>query len=108
MCTSEVVGNEVSEMGSRSPDDRCGDGGEQLTLRVDDRGRITIPKRVRERIGIEDEEQVSARVSGSVLRIDPRPSARLETATAGRDDWTNTTPTDAGESLFGPLETDEE
>jgi hypothetical protein len=25
----------------------------------------------------------------------------LSTATADRDDWTNTTPMDAGESLFG-------
>ncbi|MFC7193395.1 hypothetical protein ACFQL4_00015 [Halosimplex aquaticum] len=32
---------------------------------------------------------------------------RLETATAGRSDWSNSTPTDAGEALFGPIETDE-
>lgn len=27
----------------------------------------------------------------------------LQTATAGREDWTGTTPDDAGEALFGDL-----
>lgn len=80
---------------------------EQVTLRVDDRGRITIPKSVRDRLGIEPNDEIPAQLRGSVLEIDPAPSARLETATAGRSDWSNSTPTDAGEALFGPVETDE-
>jgi antitoxin component of MazEF toxin-antitoxin module len=73
-----------------------------LTLRVDDRGRITIPKEVRERLGIEPDDDIPARLSGSVLTVDPKPSTKLQPATANRDDWEGTTPTDAGESLFGP------
>lgn len=90
---------------------RTGEGdedGERVTLRVDDRGRITIPKAVRERLGIEPNEEVPAELRGSVLEIDPSPSGRLETATAGRDDWGDSTPTDAGEALFAPIETGDE
>lgn len=39
----------------------------------------------------------------SPLRTDGenKPSDQLETATAGRDDWSESTPADAGETLFG-------
>lgn len=74
---------------------------EELRLRVDDRGRVTIPKDVRDRLGIEPGSEVPARLSGSVLTVDPRPSARIEKASVDRDDWTDSTPTDAGEALFG-------
>ncbi|SDX73207.1 hypothetical protein [Halopenitus persicus] len=36
-----------------------------------------------------------------VTRVRP-----LDTATAGREEWSNTTPTDAGDSLFGPMRTE--
>ena len=68
-------------MGTRSQD--SDEEGEDVTLRVDDRGRITIPKSVRERLGIEPNDRVLAQLRGSVLEIDAEPSARLETATAG-------------------------
>lgn len=80
---------------------------EEITLTVDDRGRVTLPKDVRERLGIEPNDRVPATLVGSVLEVNPKPSSELETATAGRDDWTNTTPTDAGEALFGPMENDD-
>lgn len=80
------------------------DGGERIVLRVDDRGRVTIPKAVRERLGIGPDDAVPAYLEGSVLTVDPRPSRKLETATAGRRDWSGSTPTDAGESLFGPID----
>ena len=89
-------------MGTEASDDET----EQLTLTVDDRGRVTIPKSVRERLGITAGEEVPAYLSGSVLTVDPQPSGKLQPATAGREEWANTTPTDAGEALFGP--TDEE
>lgn len=78
--------------------------GEEFTLKVDDRGRVTLPKRIRERLGIESNDEVPATLLGSVLEVNPRPSAKLETATAGRKDWENTTPTDAGEALFESME----
>ena len=78
-----------------------GDRGEELTLTVDDRGRVTLPKEIRERLGIESNDEVPATLVGSVLEVDPKPSSKLEPATAGREDWADSTPTDAGESLFG-------
>ena len=80
------------------------DNGEELTLRVDDRGRVTLPKEVRERLGIESNDEIPATLVGSVLEVNPKPSSKLKTATAGRDEWENTTPTDAGEALFGPMD----
>ncbi|MFC6719605.1 AbrB/MazE/SpoVT family DNA-binding domain-containing protein [Natrialbaceae archaeon GCM10025810] len=80
------------------------DNGEELTLRVDDRGRVTLPKEVRERLGIESNDEIPATLVGSVLEVNPKPSSKLETATADRESWENTTPTDAGEALFGPMD----
>lgn len=90
-------------MGTKSNDDDT----ERLTLRVDDRGRVTIPKAVRERLGITAGSEIPAYLSGSVLTVDPQPSGKLQPATSGREEWENTTPTDAGEALFGPTESDE-
>lgn len=87
--------------------DRPGSDGEEITLKVDDRGRVTLPKEIREQLGIEPNDRIPATLVGSVLEVNPKPSSKLETATAGREDWTNTTPTDAGEALFGPMERDE-
>jgi AbrB family looped-hinge helix DNA binding protein len=78
--------------------------GKELTLTVDDRGRVTLPKEVRDRLGIQSNDEITATLVGSVLEVTPKPSSKLETATAGRETWENTTPTDAGETLFGPME----
>lgn len=103
-----VVGKEIDKMGKNlvagDPDDA---ERERLVLHVDDRGRLTIPKAVRDRLGIESDTEITAYLTGSMLTVDPRPSSKLQPATAGRDDWTNTTPTDAGESLFGPTDTED-
>lgn len=102
------MGNSEFEMGEKTvrgdPDDA---GRERLVLHVDDRGRITIPEPVRESLGIEPDSEITAVRSGTVLTIETSPSSNLRTATAGREDWTNTTPTDAGESLFGPMDDDD-
>lgn len=81
--------------------------GEEITLQVDDRGRVTLPKEIRDRLGIDPNDRIQATLVGSVLEVDPTPSSKLVTATAGRDDWEDSTPTDAGEALFGPEEPDE-
>jgi len=78
--------------------------GEEITLKVDDRGRVTLPKEIREQLGIKSNDKIPARLVGSVLEVNPKPSSKLQTATAGHDSWENTTPTDAGESLFGPMD----
>jgi len=77
---------------------------EEFTLTVDDRGRVTLPKAVRDRLGIASNDEIPATLAGSVLQVNPKPSSKLETATAGRDSWENSTPTDAGEALFGPTD----
>lgn len=86
--------------------DTSGDDGgeEELKLRVDGRGRVTIPKAVRERLGIEPDSEVPARLTGSVLTVDPRPSSRIQKASVDRDDWEGSTPMDAGQSLFGDFD----
>ena len=78
--------------------------GEELTLTVDDRGRVTLPKAVRDRLGIESNDEIPATLVGSVLEVNPKPSSKLEMATADRETWENTIPTDAGETLFGPMD----
>lgn len=77
--------------------------GKEITLKVDDRGRVTLPKEIREQLGIESNDEIPATLVGSVLKVNPKPSSKLETATAGRETWENTTPADAGEALFGPM-----
>lgn len=100
---TQVVGIEVLEMGDTTISDEFDETDhERLALHVDDRGRVTIPQSVRHRLGIKPDTDIPAYRTGSILTVAPQPSSNLQTATAGRDDWTNTTPTDAGESLFGP------
>ncbi len=77
---------------------------ERFTLRVDDKGRVTLPKVVRDRLGIESNDKIPAALIGTILEFKPKPSTKLETATTGRDSWENTTPTDTAETLFGPME----
>jgi AbrB family looped-hinge helix DNA binding protein len=78
--------------------------GKEITLKVDDRGRVTLPKEIREQLGIESNDEIPATLVGSVLEVNPKPSSKLETATAGRESWERSTPTDAGEGLFGELD----
>jgi len=95
------MGNKVVKMGEISyREKREENRGEEITLNVDDRGRVTLPKEVREQLGIEPNDRIPATLVGSVLEVNPQPSSKLVTASANRDDWEDTTPTDAGESLW--------
>lgn len=67
---------------------------------------VTLPKEVRDRLGIESNDEIPATLVGSVLEVNPKPSSKLEPATADRDGWAASTPTDAGETLFGPMDGD--
>lgn len=78
--------------------------GQEITLQVDDRGRVTLPKEIREQLGIESNDEIPATLVGSVLEVNPKPSSKLEPATAGRDSWERSTPTDAGNGLFGAMD----
>lgn len=80
----------------------------EITLTVDDRGRVTLPKPVRDQLGISPNDEIRATLVGSVLEVDPKPSSNLHRATAGRDGWAETTPTDAGTALFGSFGEDDE
>jgi len=68
-------------------------------IEIDDRGRITIPKPVRERLGIVpgDEFELELEDSRIVLKTEHE---GLETATARREGWDDHS-LDAGEALFG-------
>ena len=48
-----------------------GGGREERSLHVDERGRVTIPKEVREQLGIEPNDTVPATLTGSVLEVNP-------------------------------------
>jgi AbrB family looped-hinge helix DNA binding protein len=93
-----VVGVGDSNVGECSSEPNHG---EEFTLKVDERGRVTLPKEVRERLGVESDDEIPAIIVGSVLALNLKTNSKLETATAGRDEWENTTPTGAGETLFG-------
>jgi AbrB family looped-hinge helix DNA binding protein len=99
------MGNEVVKMGEIPY--RCEreeNSGEEITFNVDDRGRVTLPKEVQKQLGIKPNDRVPATLVGSVLEVNPQPSSNLVTASANCDDWEDTTPTDAGKSLFGPVD----
>jgi len=75
-----------------------------LILTVDERGRVILPKGIRDRLGIESNAELPATLVGPVLEVNPKPGSKLEPATADREDWENTTPTDAGDALFEPMD----
>ena len=77
--------------------------GEELTLTVDDRGRIPLSREVQEQLGISPNDEIPATLVGSVLQLNPRSSSKRDTATAGGEKWENTAP-DAGDSFSGPME----
>jgi len=98
------MGNKATKMGNTTIRREGPEHENEFVLKVDDRGRVTLPKEIRERLGIEPDDRIPARLFGTVLELDPKPSEQLVTVTAGRTDWSETTPTDAGEALFGPMD----
>ncbi|MDY7082418.1 MAG: AbrB/MazE/SpoVT family DNA-binding domain-containing protein [Halobacteria archaeon] len=70
-----------------------------IVVEVDDRGRITIPKHVREKLGIlsGDELELGIEDNELVLRSEHE---GFVTASAEKEEWDDTN-LDAGESLFG-------
>lgn len=70
------------------------------SVEVDDRGRVTIPKPVRDRLGILPGDELTLEISGTGVRLVPDRTG-LVTATSGRADWGPETFPDSGEATFG-------
>lgn len=82
-----------------------GISGQEITLEVDNQGRIVLPEAARDQLGIEPGERIPALLVGGRLYLNPKPSSNLEPATAGHGAWADSTPTDVGDGLFGNLDT---
>lgn len=70
------------------------------TVEVDDRGRVTIPKPIRERLGILPGDELTLEFTGDGLRLVPDLRG-LVIATSGKADWGPETFPDSGEATFG-------
>lgn len=79
----------------------------RATVEVDDRGRVTIPKPVRERLGILPGDELTLEVSADGFRLVPDRTG-LVTATSGKADWGPETFPDSGEATFGGRESADE
>lgn len=69
------------------------------TIEVDDRGRVTIPKEIRDRLGIRPGDEVTVEVVDGEIQLRPEISS---IQTVSRDeDWGPEAFRDAGEATFG-------
>lgn len=76
---------------------------DHLVVEVDDRGRITIPKPVRKKLGILSGDELEVEVESSNIVIESKQKSPL-TATAQRKEWRGNAFHKAGEALFGEHE----
>lgn len=89
-------------MGTRTQTD---DG--NITVEVDDRGRITIPVALRDRLGILPGDELAIDLEEGQLVVQPE-QADLETATSGKTDWGPEAFPGSGEATFGGGTRDDE
>ena len=82
-------------MGTSDPDD-------ERTVEVDDRGRVTIPKPVRERFRLAPGDELGVAVDEGEIHLSPVRAA-LTTATSENapSDWGEEAFPDSGEATFG-------
>lgn len=73
---------------------------EGFTVEVDDRGRITIPVTLRDRLGILPGDELDIRIEEGRLVVRPE-QADLVTVTSGKTDWGAEAFPDSGEATFG-------
>lgn len=74
---------------------------EKVTL--DDRGRITLPQHIRNRLQLNAGDDLDLDLDDGEIHLRPnRP--RFEPIQSGRSDWGSETFMDAGEALFGSIE----
>jgi len=81
-------------------DDETGD--EYGTAELNERGRLTIPKKLRDDLQLEDGTTFTVVREGTDIRL-VRQLPELHTLTAGksRDEWGENTFRDAGDATFG-------
>ena len=79
------------------------DHGDERTVEVDDRGRITIPKPVRERFRLApgDELGVAVDDEGEIHLSPVRASLATATSEKGSSEWGEEAFPDSGETTFG-------
>lgn len=77
-------------------------GGEYGVVEVDERGRLTIPKELRDDLQIDGGTAFTVVREGSDIRL-VRQLSELRTVSSGksRDEWTDEAFRDAGEATFG-------
>lgn len=80
---------------------------EDFTVEVDDRGRITIPVALRDRLGILPGEELEIEIEDGRLIVRPE-QVDLVTVTSGKTDWGTETFPDSGEATFGGPGRDDE
>lgn len=69
------------------------------TTRIDQRGRVTIPKEIRERLGLDSGDELEVELDDGSIRLRADVPA-LETVSTDRD-WGPEAFMDAGEATFG-------
>lgn len=79
-----------------------GESETEVTLKVDEKGRVTLPKEIRDQLDLGSHDEISARMIGSVLEVNHESKSELQAATSN-DELNDATPSEAGYSLFGPL-----
>jgi len=80
---------------------------ETVTVEVDDRGRITIPVALRDRLGIVPGDELAIELDEGRLVVRPE-QADLLAATSGKADWGKEAFPDSGEATFGGRARDDE
>lgn len=72
------------------------------TVTVDDRGRITLPRRVRQQLQLGEGDDLDVDVEDGEIHLRPNRQP-FEPATSGKTDWGAEAFMDAGEALFGDV-----
>lgn len=66
---------------------------------IDDKGRVAIPKAIRERLGLRSGEKLAITTEGGEIRM--RPEVRQPRKVRSRVRWGKNAFPDTGEALFG-------
>ena len=72
---------------------------------VDDRGRITLPKSVRERLRLGEGDDLDVTVEGGAIVLRPDREA-FEPIESGKNEWGDEAFLDAGEAMVGEPESE--